>query len=126
MVLTLQHWICAISLESHAAVSMLDIRHEGIFPQRHGVDAIFGAGSIGNWNVVIACLPEQKTRTVAAATLMTQMRVSFRNLRYALMVGIGAGVPGPNGTDPDVRLGDVVVAFPTDKSSGIVGYELGK
>lgn len=52
--------------------------------------------------------------------------MSFPNLRYAFMVGIGAGVPGSNGLDPDIRLGDIVVAFPTDKSSGIVGYELGK
>jgi len=105
---------------------MLDERHRGVFRQLHGSDAVYGAGRIGDHNIVIACLPEQKTGNVAAAGLMTQVKMSFRNLRYALMVGIGAGCPEPNGLDPDVRLGDVVVAFPTDKSAGIVGYELGK
>ena len=42
------------------------------------------------------------------------------------MFGIGSGVPGHNGENPDIRLGDVVVAWPTDKSSGIENYELGK
>ncbi|KAF2194323.1 hypothetical protein K469DRAFT_196098 [Zopfia rhizophila CBS 207.26] len=55
------------------------------------------------------------------------MRQSFPNLRYGLLVGIGAGVPGQN-LEPDIRLGDVVVAGPSDKSVGpvgVIGYELG-
>lgn len=119
-------WICAISVEFQAAISMLDERHNGEFPILPGGNTVYTAGRIGGHKIVIARLPEQKTGNVASAGLMTQMKMSFRNLRFSFMVGIGAGVPGTNGCDPDVRLGDVVVAFPTDKSSGIVGYELGK
>jgi nucleoside phosphorylase len=107
---------------------MLDEKHEGVFPARHGDDNDYIAGSIGGHNVVIVGLPKKSTGTVSAASLASQMRQSFPNLRYSLMVGIGAGVPGQN-LKPDIRLGDVVVGTPGDDSDdaqGVIGYEFGK
>jgi nucleoside phosphorylase len=118
-------WICAIPVEAQAARMMLDEQHIGVFPLPPGEENVYEAGRIGRHNVVIACLPEHKTGNFSAAGLITQMRRSFTKLRYAFMVGIGAGIPGL-GLNPDIRLSDIVVAWPTDKSSGIVGYELGK
>ncbi|KAK9439939.1 Ankyrin repeat-containing domain protein [Metarhizium brunneum] len=121
-------WICALHVEALAARFMLDKRHDGVFPGRHGDDNNYIAGSIGSHNVVLAGLPTKSIGTVSAAILVSQMRQSFPNLRYGLMVGIGAGVPGRH-LKPDVRLGDVVVAAPTEDSDDVqcvIGYELGK
>jgi nucleoside phosphorylase len=106
---------------------MLDTRHRGVFPSLHGDDNQYTPGEIAGHKVVIVCLPKKSVGTVSAATLVSQMRQSFPNLKYGLMVGIGAGVPGQN-LEPDIRLGDVVVATPSDKSvgpAGVIGYDLG-
>jgi nucleoside phosphorylase len=118
-------WICAISVETTAAMFMLDKRHNGVFPGVRGDDNNYIAGTVSGHNVVIASLPHNEIGPVSAASLVSQMRQSFPNLRYGLMVGIGAGVPGRD-LKPDIRLGDVVVATPGDDSQGIVDYELGK
>ncbi|KAH8598495.1 nucleoside phosphorylase domain-containing protein [Bisporella sp. PMI_857] len=121
-------WICALQVEVLAARFMLDARHDGVFPGRHGDDNDYIPGTIGGHNVVIVGLPKKSTGTVSAASLVSQMRQSFPNLRYGLMVGIGAGVPGRH-LKPDIRLGDVVVGAPADDSDdaqGVIGYELGK
>jgi len=120
-------WICALPVEAEAALYMLDTRHPGVFPFMKGDDNQYIAGEIAGHRVVIACLPKKSVGNVSAATLISQMRQSFPNLKYGLMVGIGAGVPGQN-LEPDIRLGDVVVATPLDKSVspvGVIGYELG-
>jgi nucleoside phosphorylase len=121
-------WICALQIEVLAARFMLDEKHSGVFPGRHGDDNDYIPGTIGSHNVVILGLPKKSTGTVSAASLVSQMRQSFPNLRYSLMVGIGAGVPGRH-LEPDIRLGDVVVGTPGDDSDdaqGVIGYELGK
>jgi nucleoside phosphorylase len=121
-------WICALQVEVLAARFMLDEKHNGVFPDRHGDDNDYIPGTIGCHNVVIVGLPKKSTGTVSAASLVSQMRQSFPNLRYSLMVGIGAGVPGRH-LKPDIRLGDVVVGTPGDNSDnaqGVIGYEFGK
>lgn len=121
-------WICALEVELLAARFMLDEKHKGVFPGRLGDSNDYIAGSICGHNVVIVSLPRKSTGSVSAAILVSSFKSSFPNLRYSLMVGIGAGIPGP-GSNPDIRLGDVVVGFPTDDSDsefGVVAYELGK
>jgi nucleoside phosphorylase len=118
-------WICALPVETTAAMFMLDKRHSGVFPGVRGDDNNYIPGTVSGHNVVIASLPDKEIGPVSAASLVSQMRQSFPNLRYGLMVGIGAGVPGHD-QKPDIRLGDVVVATPGDDSQGIVDYELGK
>ncbi|KAJ2987613.1 hypothetical protein NUW58_g4405 [Xylaria curta] len=120
-------WICALGVETEAAMYMLDTRHRGVFPFVHGDDNQYIPGEIAGHKVVIACLPRGSQGSVSAATLVTQMRQSFKRLQYGLMVGIGGGVPGRD-LNPDIRLGDVVVARSSDKSigpPGVIGYELG-
>lgn len=121
-------WICAIQVEVLAARFMLDEKHDGVFPGKIGDENHYIPGTINGHNVVIVGLPKKSIGNVSAASLVSQMRQSFVNLRYGLMVGIGAGVPGRN-SKPDIRLGDVVVAAPSDDSEdaqGVIGYELGK
>jgi nucleoside phosphorylase len=116
-------WICALPFEATAAMFMLDNLHNGEFPWRSGQESIYTAGSLNGHNVVIACLPKGEYATGAAARVVGQLRLCFPNLTFGLMVGIGAGVPGP---EQDIRLGDVVVGTPEDTSGGCVRYDLGK
>jgi nucleoside phosphorylase len=84
---------------------------------------VYTLGSIGGHNVVIAGLYQPGNNSVA--TVVTQMRTTFPELKFGLLVGIGGGVPvkTDNGM---VRLGDVVVSKPTGEHSGAVQYDHGK
>ena len=118
-------WICALQIEAEAAIVMLDEEHEGRFPTIHGDDNTYTPGTIQDHNVIIVQLPKKETGTISAATSVSQMRQTFTRLKYGFMVGTGGGVPGEK-LDPDIRLGDIVVALPGSESQGIVGYDSGK
>ncbi|KAI3316997.1 hypothetical protein HD806DRAFT_399799 [Xylariaceae sp. AK1471] len=112
-------WVCALPKEQTAATAMLDQRHAPLpkSPKDHNT---YTLGSIGNHNIVIACLPKGKIGTNSAATVATQMVNAFPSIKFGLMVGIGGGMP------PKVRLGDVVVSTPTDQYPGVVQWDIGK
>ncbi|RYP09549.1 hypothetical protein DL764_001234 [Monosporascus ibericus] len=112
-------WVCALPKERTAAIAMLDQRHADLSkpPNDHNTYAL---GSIGNYNIVIACLPKGKIGTTPAATVAIQMINTFPSIKFGLMVGIGRGIP------PKVRLGDVVVSVPVDEYPGVVQWDLGK
>ena len=115
-------WICPLEVEQTAAWEMLDEEHEPL-PQRRSDHNVYTLGSIGGHNVVIAGLP--KPGNNPAATVVAQMRTTFEELRFGLLVGIGGGVPTM--TDSGIiRLGDVVVSKPTGVHSGAVQYDHGK
>lgn len=78
------------------------------------------SGSIGDHNIVIACLPKGMYGTIPAATVASNMTRTFPAIRFGLMVGIGGGVP------PKVRLGDVVVSVPQGTHPGVVQWDMGK
>ncbi|KAF7522645.1 hypothetical protein PCG10_007365, partial [Penicillium crustosum] len=115
-------WICPLEVEQIAAMEMLDEEHQPL-PQPSGDTNVYNLGSINNHHVVIAGLP--RAGNCSAATVVTQMRMTFPNLKYALLVGIGGGVP----TKTDwgmIRLGHVVVSEPTGVHSGAIQYDHGK
>ncbi|CAG8395624.1 unnamed protein product [Penicillium salamii] len=115
-------WICPLEVEQIAAMEMLDEEHQAL-PQPSGDTNIYNLGSINNHNVVIAGLP--RAGNCSAATVVTQMRMTFPNLKYGLLVGIGGGVPTKTECGM-VRLGHVVVSEPTGIHSGAVQYDHGK
>ncbi|EPS39694.1 hypothetical protein H072_6511 [Dactylellina haptotyla CBS 200.50] len=115
-------WVCALPKEHVAATAMLDERHTILpKPPNSHDDNTYTLGSMGNHNVVIACLPKGKTGTVSAAGVAVHMVTTFPNLKFCLMVGIGSGVPANR-----VRLGDVVISTPIDKFPGVVQWDMGK
>ncbi|KAL4734247.1 putative wd40 protein [Aspergillus similis] len=61
--------------------------------------------------------------TVNAAHCAAAVSQQFPNVRLALMVGIGAGLPSRK---HDIRLGDLVVSKPKDGSPGVVQYDFVK
>ena len=109
-------WICALQMELTAAMAMLDERHRP-FPQAPEDDNCYVLGNIGRHNIVIASLPQGDYGTNSAAHVVTQMRRSFRFIKFGLMVGSGGGAPGQV---PSQRLGDVVVSTPNGQSSGVL------
>ncbi|KAJ5553617.1 Disease resistance protein [Penicillium frequentans] len=103
-------------------MEMLDEEHQSL-PQSSGDTNIYNLGSINGHNVVIAGLPRAGNNP--AATVVTQMRMTFPNLKYGLLVGIGGGVPRETKSGM-IRLGHVVVSEPTGIHSGAVQYDHGK
>ncbi|KAL2803315.1 hypothetical protein BJX63DRAFT_77013 [Aspergillus granulosus] len=115
-------WVCALPLEMAAAMTMLDEVHQSL-PQPATDYNAYRLGNIIGHNVVVACLPSGVYGTTSAATVIAHMCGTFPSLQFALMVGIGGGVPSKNA---DIRLGDVVVSMPTAGSGGLVQYDYGK
>jgi nucleoside phosphorylase len=117
-------WVCALPVELAAAQEMLDEEHPDLAHDAIDNDEnLYALGSIGGHNVVIVCLPAGRIGNNPAAAVATQMRATFKKIRFGLMVGIGGGVPS---AEADVRLGDVVVSQPQGKHSGVVQYDAGK
>ncbi|KAG5804539.1 hypothetical protein H9Q74_008775 [Fusarium xylarioides] len=108
-------WICALHIEMAAARAMLDEEHSE-YPQQGNDTNSYVLGSIRNHNVVIACLPEAQCGLNNAASVLSNMRRTFPNLEFGLMVGIGGGVP----LKADIRLGDIVVGV------RVMQYDMGK
>ena len=115
-------WICALDVELAAAQEMLDEEHEVLEQVEHD-DNQYSFGHIRGHNVVIVCLPAGMIGNSPATSVATQMRSTFKSVRFGLMVGIGGGVPG---AEADVRLGDVVVSQPHGSNGGVIQYDFGK
>jgi nucleoside phosphorylase len=120
-------WIAALPLERAAAMALLDERHEKPldFVQPHSDPNSYTWGSIGDHNVVIASLGAGKYGTTSAAATALPMLSSFPQIRFGLLVGIGAGIARPD-KGRDIRLGDVAVSQPHGKSGGVLQYDLFK
>ncbi|KAJ4297968.1 hypothetical protein N0V90_005867 [Kalmusia sp. IMI 367209] len=115
-------WICALPIELTAAQEMLDEEHEDLEQDEHDSN-IYSLGRVGEHNVVIVCLPAGLIGNNPAAAVATQLRATFRSVRFGLMVGIGGGVPS---AEVDIRLGDVVVSQPHLGHGGVIQYDFGK
>lgn len=115
-------WICPLEVEQIPAILMLDTEHDPL-PQSPNDHNVYTLGNINGHNVVIASLPT--AGNCPAATIITQMRNTFPNLRFSLLVGIGGGAPTTTDQGP-VRLGHVVVSRPSGMESGIIQYDHGK
>jgi hypothetical protein len=115
-------WICVLEVEQIAALEILDEEHERL-PQSPIDHNTYTLGSIGGHNVVIAGLHTPGNNS--ASVVVTQMRNTFQNLRFCLLVGIGGSVPTKT-NNGIIRLGDVVVSKPVGEHSGVVQYDHGK
>ena len=121
-------WLCALPLsEAVAAVIMLDDEHREL-AQIGNDENTYTYGSIGDHNIVIACMPPGQPGKVSASRLVQSLPTSFPNLKIQLFVGIGGGIPcNPPSEDSaeDVHLGDVVVGWADDKGApAVIQYDL--
>jgi nucleoside phosphorylase len=115
-------WVCPLEVELIAALEMLDEEHEPL-PQPPTDHNLYHLGSVAGHKVVIAGLWQAGNNPATA--VVTQMRIRFPNLRFALLVGIGGGVPRITERGM-LRLGHVVVSQPVGPFSGAIQYDYGK
>ncbi|CAD0088333.1 unnamed protein product [Aureobasidium mustum] len=120
-------WIAALYKELAAAQAMMDEEHgkPADFVQPSSDKNNYYWGRIGVHNIVVASLPDGMYGTTTAAVTASQMLSSFQNIKVGLMVGIGAAIARPK-QKRDIRLGDVVVSLPQERSGGVIQYDLVK
>ncbi|UZP40492.1 hypothetical protein NXS19_008308 [Fusarium pseudograminearum] len=114
--------LCALPLELLAVRALFDTKHDSPRYIR-GDSNTYALGTLSNHMVVAACLPAGEYGTNAAADSASNMKRTYPNIEFCLLVGIGGGAPT---LDNDIRLGDVVVSLPTTKYPGVIQYDLGK
>lgn len=114
--------LCALPKELKAVRALFDNRHS-IVETAWGDSNHYALGEMAQHMDVATCLPAGEYGTNSAAAAATNMRRSFRSLRFCPLVGIGGGVPSQK---TDIRLGDVVVGLPTGTCPGVLQYDLGK
>jgi nucleoside phosphorylase len=115
-------WICLLEVEQIAVLEILDEEYKRLLQPPTDYN-IYSLGNIAGYNVVIAGLYQPGNNS--AATVVTQIRMTFPNLKFGLLIGIGGGVPMKT-DNRIVRLGDIVVSKPTGRHSGAIQYDHGK
>ncbi|KAL4945913.1 hypothetical protein BDV06DRAFT_235842 [Aspergillus oleicola] len=113
--------ICALDKELLAVRCLMDSIHPDVLPGRRDTNSYIW-GTMVNHTVVATCLPAGEYGTNAAASVASQMRISFPAVEFCLLVGVAGGTPGKK----DIRLGDVVVSLPESSHPGVLQYDLGK
>ena len=102
--------ICALPLEAECVQEVFDKFWEDKgkeYGKASGDPNVYTTGVIGEHNVVLAYMPGRGT--TSAAGVAGSLRVSFPNIKLALVVGICGGMP--SGTDQEeILLGDVIIS----------------
>jgi nucleoside phosphorylase len=123
-------WICPVAdIEFLPARLMLDEEHPAPTYDTHYDENTYVCGTINGHTVVVATCPPGETGNVNAGRLTGSMFKTFPNIRMAVLVGIGGGVPSPEVSDDaleNVHLGDVVVGWPGDGKPACVYHDRGK
>ncbi|GAB0145905.1 hypothetical protein EsHS_00006323 [Epichloe bromicola] len=123
-------WVCALPIEVAAAKATLDRIHDNPTPDPNldddddnndDDDNSYILGSLQGHNVVLAYPNLGVHGKTSVAGVASQLRASFKSVRFNLMVGIAGGVPE---TNEDVRLGHVVVGKSTAGRPGVVQYDV--
>ncbi|KAL7800883.1 nucleoside phosphorylase domain-containing protein [Trichoderma afarasin] len=117
--------LCRLPSALCAARALLDEEHEPL-PSKDGDDNSYFLGKMGKHNVVLV-FPEPYGMNPVVPAVTSLIR-TFPNIRFGLMVGLGGGVPKLPNSDPrqDIRLGDVVVSWATNKLGGVIQYDVVK
>lgn len=111
--------ICALPHEADAVTLLFDQFWDEAgdpYGRAYGDTNVYTTGRIGRHNVVLTTLPNMGTISAAAAT--ANLRLSYGNIKLALLVGICGGVPKIS--QQDAFLGDVVI------SKSIIQYDYGR
>ncbi|PLN80578.1 WD40-repeat-containing domain protein [Aspergillus taichungensis] len=116
-------WICALPHEAAAAQEMLDEEFGSLDQQDNTDPNIYTLGRVGKHHVVIACLSGQYGTTSATTVANHMIRTFSQSLRIGLMVGIGGGIPS---TENDIRLGDIVISYPSGTCGGVFQHDMVK
>lgn len=113
-------WICSREYELTAA-AMLDEKHATLEETSSQESNLYTLGSVQGHNIVVASLPLGYFGAPPLAAMVQDMLRSFPVIRFFLLVGVGSGVPSEY---TDIRLGDVVVSYPSGASGGVVQFDI--
>lgn len=111
--------ICALPLEYDAVCYVFDEFWDDCgdqYGRAAGDPNSYTTGRVGQYNVVLALLPQMGKTNAASAT--ASMRSSYTNLRLALLVGVCGAMP--RSPDGEILLGDVVI------SSTVIQFDFGR
>ena len=112
--------ICGLPLEAECVQEVFDKfwEDEGKkYGRATGDPNAYTHGVIGEHNVVLAYMPGMGS--TSAAAVAGSMRVSFPNIKLALVVGVCGGMPYGNNKE-EIVLGDVIV------SQALIQYDFGR
>ncbi|KAI2888936.1 hypothetical protein CBS63078_10339 [Aspergillus niger] len=112
--------ICALTVEQDAVHALFDHYWDDNGPSydKHPGDPnAYSCGAIGRHNVVLVYMPGMGKANAAAVA--AHCRVSFPNLKLALIVGVCGASPFTN-TAQEIILGDVIIG------DGIIQYDFGR
>ncbi|KAK6823546.1 purine and uridine phosphorylase [Apiospora arundinis] len=112
--------ICALVHEADAAEALFAHHWDDDGPpydKAIGDPNAYSTGAIGRHNVVLAHMPGMGKANAAAVA--AHCRISFPNIRLAMVVGV-CGVVSLSRDGHKVVLGDVVI------SNGVIQYDLGR
>ncbi|KAL6229551.1 hypothetical protein BDW75DRAFT_249580 [Aspergillus navahoensis] len=115
-------WFAPLHFEASAAILMLDEHHQSPLPSE-GQRLCYRFGRMGVTNVAIAFFPVGECGIGVASYMASEIQRDLHNIKTGLLVGIAAGIPRYG---RDIRLGDVVVATPTENNLGVCGYDMVK
>lgn len=112
---------CSLSVEVIAVKLALDEQLASYPAMAYSEVLIYSYGRIKGHNVVIVRGTQigPINASISAATVVQE----FPNIRFALMIGIGGGIPSRT---QDIRLGDVAVGIPGGSHPGVIQYDFGK
>lgn len=123
-------WMCpGADLELLPARLMLDEEHPTPPYDTYYDENTYVCGTINGHAVVVGTCPPGGTGNVNAGRLTGPMFKTFPNIRMAVLVGVGGGIPReqvPDDALDNIHLGDVVVGWPGDDGPACVYHKLGK
>lgn len=111
--------VCALPREAECVQELFDKfwDEDKRYGKAQGDPNEYTNGVIGEHNVVLAYMPSMGP--VSAAAVAGAMRISYPNIKLALVVGICGGMPSTNDKQ-DIMLGDVII------SQALIQYDFGR
>ncbi len=112
--------ICALPFEADPIEALFEEPYDKfgrIYGKQYGDHNTYFTGRIGQHHVVLCFLPDMGKGSAAAAA--SNLRMSYKNIQLALVVGVCGGNPFPTGGG-EIILGDVII------SNSVVQYDFGK
>ncbi|KAJ0418428.1 hypothetical protein BJY00DRAFT_287767 [Aspergillus carlsbadensis] len=112
--------ICALTLEAEAVEDLFDETYDRLgeyYGKQPRDDNAYVNGRIGKHNVVLCYMPGMGKGS--AASVASSLKISYKRVEVALVVGICGGAPYPS-SGGEIFLGDVII------SDSVVQYDFGR
>ncbi|KAL4998274.1 nucleoside phosphorylase domain-containing protein [Aspergillus recurvatus] len=112
--------ICALTVEAEAVEELFDEKYDRLsefYKKQPGDDNAYFNGRIGNHDVVLCCMPRMGKGH--AASVAASLKISYRGIQVALVVGICGGAPC-SPVEEEIFLGDVII------SDALIEYDFGR